>query len=319
VRMGGGFAVNRWHEIYGDESSGKTMLVLKAIAANQRADKSFFTFWVAAEDFDPAYAQMCGVDVSRVMVYDDNVSEPAFQTALQALESQAFDCVVFDSLPALVPETEDEKEVGESPMMRQAFLNGQFLRKSKGAMRRSLVENERAVTGFMINQWRERVVKFGDPRITPGGRGKNYWFNTRLELKRDEWLEVGPERQKVRVGQVIKVLVFKNKGAKPQGVATIDFHFADHGRFVAGQYDEAKEVVSLGIQEGVIHKPPKGSWYSYGGNQWNGLQALVNVLWDDPELMGQIRKEVLAAIRPPEAPRLPSRPRKTVKATRRAK
>src|SRR5207248_8255742 len=60
VNMGGGFAVNRVHEVYGDESSGKTMLLLKMIAANQQQDKSFFTFWVAAEDFDPAYAQMCG-------------------------------------------------------------------------------------------------------------------------------------------------------------------------------------------------------------------------------------------------------------------
>src|SRR5437868_6309426 len=122
---------------------------------------------------------MCGVDVSRIMVYDDNVSEPAFQTVFEELEPRAFDCGVFDSWPALVPETEDEKEVGESTMMRQVFFNGQFLRKSKRAMKRSLTQSDRAVIMFMVNQWRERVVKFGDPRITPGGRGKNYRFASR--------------------------------------------------------------------------------------------------------------------------------------------
>jgi recombination protein RecA len=314
VRLGGGFFVNRWHEIYGNESSGKTMLVLKTIAANQARDPNWFVYWIAAEDFDPDYAAMCGCDLSRFLVYDDNVSEPAFQTALEALESRAFDCVVFDSMPALVPETEDEKEVGESSMMRQAFLNGQFLRKSRRSMKRSPTVEDRPVTGFMINQWRERVVKFGDPRITPGGRAKNYWFSSRLELVRDEWLEEG--LRKNRVGQSVKALVFKNKSGKPQGVAVMDFYFSDFQTLRAGDYDRAKEIVALGVEKGVIHKPEKGAWYSYDEERWHGLPALMKALRNDEALLQLISKDVMAAIRPPEAPVRPRRGRKTVSVKR---
>ena len=63
LMLGGGWPVNQWSEIIGDESSGKTALAFKTIAANQAADPEWIAMWVAAEEFVPEYAASIGVDL----------------------------------------------------------------------------------------------------------------------------------------------------------------------------------------------------------------------------------------------------------------
>lgn len=68
LALGGGWPGNRWAEVIGMESSGKTTVVLKSIAACQAADPGFTTLWCAAEDFDKEWAARLGVDVDRVEI-----------------------------------------------------------------------------------------------------------------------------------------------------------------------------------------------------------------------------------------------------------
>ena len=83
--------------------------------------------------------------------------------------------MVIDSYPALVPSEEDDKTMMQLTVGRGAYLTNKFMRKSLSATRRSLVQADRPCLGLFINQWRERVgLIFGDPRTTPGGKGKNY-------------------------------------------------------------------------------------------------------------------------------------------------
>ena len=75
VALGGGWPVNQWHEIIGEASNGKTAIALKTIAANQKRDPEFTTVWIAAEQWVPAYAELCGVDTKRVYVVSTNIME----------------------------------------------------------------------------------------------------------------------------------------------------------------------------------------------------------------------------------------------------
>jgi len=208
VALGGGWPINQWHEIVGEASNGKTALALKTIAANQKRDPEFTTVWVAAEQWVPGYAEMCGVDSSRVYVISTNLMEEAYEAVIQITESKSVDCIVIDSLPALVPSSENDKEMEESTVGRSALLTNKFFRKVGKASKRSLVDPERPFIGLMINQWRSKIgVMYGDPRTTPGGLGKDYAFFTRIEVKRDDWIETGTGQEKRRIGQTIKVRV----------------------------------------------------------------------------------------------------------------
>lgn len=291
--LGGGFPANQWNELIGESSHGKTAVALKCIAANQKENPNHTTVWVAAEQWVPEYAEMCGVDSSRVIVIETNLMEEAYQAVIEFAESKAVDAIVIDSLPALVPAPEMAKNMDELTIGKGALLTNKFFRVVGSAMKRSLVEDERPVLGLIINQYRMKIgVMHGDPRTTPGGEGKNYAFFTRSEVRRDEWIETGTGNNKVRVGQRIKIRTIKNKVAPPQRVAYVDFYFQDHSIYEAGDYDFAKEVAALSLVKGVVDR--RGGWFYYGDRKWQGQEALVNSIREEVDLYEDLRDEVMS-------------------------
>lgn len=290
--LGGGFPANQWNELIGEPSHGKTAIALKTIAANQALDPEYITVWVAAEQWVPEYAAMCGVDTSRVIVVETNIMEEAYDAVIAFAESKSVDAIVIDSLPALVPGPENEKNMDEMTVGRGALLTNKFFRKAGAAMKRSLIEAERPILGIIINQWRMKIgVMHGDPRTTPGGVGKDYAYFTRSEVRRDEWIEVGSGTNKVRVGQRIKIRVTKNKTAPPQQIAYIDYYFSDHSIYSAGDYDTAKEIAAMSIVKQIVDR--RGGWIYFGERKWQGVEAFANSIREEVELFEELRDQVL--------------------------
>jgi recombination protein RecA len=291
--LGGGYPANQWHELVGEPSHGKTAIALKTVAANQKANPEFIAVWVAAEQWVPAYAEMCGVDTSRVIVIETNIMEEAYDAVLAFAISKTIDCIVIDSLPALVPGPEDEKSMDEMTVGRGALITNKFFRKAGAAMKRSLIEAERPILGIIINQYRMKIgVMHGDPRTTPGGQGKDYAYFTRAEVRRDEWIEEGTGTNKVRVGQRIKIRILKNKTAPPQRVAYVDFYFQDTGMNFAGDFDVAREVAAMVMVKDIVER--RGGWIYYGERKWQGQEAFVASLREEVDLIEELRGMVLA-------------------------
>ena len=287
--LGGGWPANQWSEVTGEESAGKTTLVLKTIAHNQALDPNWQVGWIAAEEFVVPFAEMLGVDMDRVAVVDTNLMGVAYSAAEMFLQSRAFDCVVIDSLPALVPEVEDDKSMAEMGVADAARLTNKFTRKARKATRRSLTAEDRFVTGFMINQWREKVgVMYGDNRTTPGGLGKNYFYFCRVDVRRDEWIKSGKDV----VGQTIKYIVRKNKTAPSGRSATIDFYVTDFEGHPAGSFDEAKQIINVGITSG--HLVQRGAFYRFGEEKYRGRPGLQEAIAEDPKLVERIREAIYA-------------------------
>lgn len=285
LMLGGGWPTNQWSEIIGDESSGKTAIAYKTIAANQALDPSYVALWVAAEDYVPEYAAAIGVDLDRLWVVENNVMEEVYDLVIRVLDNRAVDCIVIDSLPALVPSDEAEKMMEDFTVGLGARLTGKFLRKSGKSQRRSLVEEDRGCTGLIINQWREKIgVMYGDNRTTPGGKAKNFHYFVRLEVKRDEWLTAKDEK----VGQVIKGRTIKNKTYRPQQVAQVDFYFADVPGFQLGDFDVVKDVVNICISTDIISRA--GAYYSFNGQKWQGKEALVAAVREDLDLQQELKQ-----------------------------
>jgi len=286
LMLGGGWPMNQWSEIIGDESSGKTALAYKTIAANQAADPEWVAMWIAAEEFVPDYAKAIGVDLDRLWVVETNVMEQVYDLIIRAMENRAVDCIVLDSLPALVPGDEAEKMMDEFSMGLGARLTGKFFRKSSKAQKRSLIDEDRGCTGLIINQWREKIgVMYGDPRTTPGGKAKNFHYFVRLEVKRDEWLKFKDEP----VGQTIKARTLKNKTYRPQQVAVVDFYFANCQPFKLGDFDVIKDIVNICIATDIITRA--GAYYNYKDQKWQGKDALLLGVREDLELQSELKEK----------------------------
>ena len=161
----GGLPRGRIVEIYGPESSGKTTLALHCIAEGQKSG-GYAAFIDVEHALDPVYARALGVDVDSLLVSQPDTGEQALEITEALVRSGAIDVIVVDSVAALVPRAEIEGEMGDSHVGLQARLMSQALRKLAGAISKS------NCVAIFINQLREKVgVMYGNPEVTPGGRG----------------------------------------------------------------------------------------------------------------------------------------------------
>jgi recombination protein RecA len=305
VSLGGGWPGNQWVEIYGPENHGKTAITLKTLAANQALDPEFFTLWVASEHYDLDQATALGVDTDRVMVLSTQDMAFAYDTIIEYLEQRAVDMVVLDSYPALIPPEESEKGMDEYTMAEGAKMTNKFFRKvGKAGLRDPKDPEDRPWLGIFINQPRAAMGRtmpgMPPPITTPGGNGKNFAFYARLEVKRAEWIEIGPRGSKTKVGQVIRTRAIKNKGGPPQRVASIDFYFTEAPTlgFRRGDYDLAKDVLTMAVLFEVVRRG--GAWYRYGGDKWNGLDKMLEALRERPELIAEIEEKTREVASRPE-------------------
>ena len=295
--LGGGWAGNQWVEVYGKESNGKTSIILNTIAANQALDPNFTTFWLASEHYDRDWSEQNGVDNSRVVVLPTNNMELAFQTLIDAAFSGEFDCLVLDSYPALSAQEEQEKTMEQNSMTLGARATNKFFRKVGGTY-----SKERPYVGFFVNQLRDAVGQFssyGTPTITPGGKGKNYAFYQRMEVRRAEFIDEKHEgiKDPVKVGQTNKYIMEKNKAGSPKTTATADFYFRDSlSGFKAGEFDTIKDIVTMAVATKVIARA--GAWFKYtdlDGNEykWNGRDPMVLEIRSNLSLQAEISKLTL--------------------------
>jgi recombination protein RecA len=295
--LGGGWAANHWNEIIGHESTGKTFLAMKTIAHHQKIDPKWFCVWVAAEDFVDDYAEMAGLDLTRVMLIDCNQMEQVYQTVYDFMETRAVDGIVIDSLPALVPAREDEQDMDEFQPGLSAFLTGKFFRMTNPSMKRSLTEKERPITGLVVNQWREKITRYGDPRTAPGGKAKNFFYFQRVDLSRADFIT--NTRGDV-IGQTINALVIKNKLGRPRREAVMDAYIADGKGHKAGEIDRVKDIETAALAYGVIRKIGVKK-YTFADYIWaNGRPQMSTQIGQDIKLRRELRRAVLkAAALPP--------------------
>ena len=241
----GGIPRGRMTEIFGPESSGKTTLCQHVLAEAQQRG-GVVAFIDVEHALDPTYARACGVNVDELLVSQPDTGEQALEITETLIRSGGIDCVVVDSVAALVPRAEIEGEMGDSFMGIQARLMSQALRKLTGAVSRS---NTALV---FTNQLREKIgVMFGNPETTPGGRALKFYASVRLDIRRIETIKSGTDS----IGSRVRVKVVKNKVAAPFRVAEFDVMYGEGISREGGLLD-------VGVASDVVTKT--GAWFTYG-------------------------------------------------------
>jgi recombination protein RecA len=234
---------------------------------------------------DSAYSRRIGVNIDDLLVSQPDNGEQALEITELLIRSGALDIVVIDSVAALTPRAELEGEMGDSHVGLQARLMSQALRKLAGTISKT------QTTAVFINQLREKVgVMFGNPEVTPGGRALKFYASVRLDIRRIETLKEGTEA----VGNRVRVRVVKNKVAPPFKEAEFDIMY---GQGISTEGD----VLDLAVNNKIVQK--SGAWFSYGDQRLGqGRENVRQFLRDNPELVQQLRREVIAALEPDWSP-----------------
>ncbi|WP_338595301.1 recombinase RecA [Saccharopolyspora sp. SCSIO 74807] len=270
----GGLPRGRIVEVYGPESSGKTSVALHAVAGAQQLGGTA-AFIDAEHALDPEYAKAIGVDTDALLVAQPDTGEQALEIADMLIRSGALDCIVIDSVAALVPRAEIEGEMGDSHVGLQARLMSQALRKLTSALYNA------KTTAIFINQLREKVgVMFGSPETTTGGKALKFYSSVRLDVRRIETLKDGSDA----VGNRTRVKVVKNKTAPPFKQAEFDIIYG------VGISREGS-LIDMGVEQGIIRK--SGAWYTYEGDQLGqGKENARKFMRDNPDVANEIEKRI---------------------------
>lgn len=275
----GGVPRGRIIEVYGPESSGKTTLALQILAEAQ-ALGGVVAFIDAEHALDPVYAARLGVDIDEVLISQPDTGEQALEICDMLVRSGAIDCVVIDSVAALVPRAEIEGEIGDTTVGLQARLMSQALRKLAGSLSKS------NTTCIFINQLREKIgVMFGNPETTTGGNALKFYASVRLDIRRVTTLKDGD----TPIGNQVRVKIVKNKVAPPFRKAEFEITFGEGISHVG-------EIVDLGVELGIIKK--SGSWFSYGESRLGqGRDAVKKIIKDNPELSEELEGKIAEALK----------------------
>jgi recombination protein RecA len=280
----GGIPRGRITEIFGPESSGKTTVCQHVLAEAQRRG-GVVAFIDVEHALDPGYARACGVNVDELLVSQPDTGEQALEITETLIRSGGVDCVVVDSVAALVPRAEIEGEMGDSFVGIQARLMSQALRKLTGAVSRS------NTALIFTNQLREKIgVMFGNPETTPGGRALKFYASVRLDIRRVETIKTGTES----VGNRVRVKVVKNKVAPPFRVAEFDVMYGEGVSKEGGLLD-------VGVAMDVVSKT--GAWFNFGETRLGqGREAAKDFLKSNPAVATEIDRRIRGKIDEVEIP-----------------
>lgn len=244
--LGGGLPRGRLIEIFGQESSGKSTLCSFIIAQVQkRGGKCVYID--AEQAFDAEYAGKIGVDTKKLYLAQVGTLEEGMDVIRAFVSTNDIDLIVVDSVAALAPKDEIEREeMLKDTMGLQARKLGTSLR-----ILSPMIGKSKTIVIF-INQTRDKIgIVYGNPETTPGGKALKFFSSVRLNVRKGEKYLGKDDEQ---IGNEITITAVKNKVAPPFRKRSISLYYGTGIDLVTDMFDEA-------VLRGVIEKT--GNTYSY--------------------------------------------------------
>ncbi len=270
----GGYPRGAIIDIYGEESSGKSLLTIMTIAQLQRKG-GIAVIWDAERSYSKnmEWMRINGVDTSKVFFLKLKPEQPAedgFNAIEEICKNKAADLIVIDSIPSLVPQAMLEKNIGDSIKIgaRAALLTNVLPRLTSLA-------DENDVTIMTINQIRAAINTsfYGPTERETSIFALKHYSTIRMEVSKIN-KSVKFENE-IPIGHRIKVKIVKNKVAAPGKVCEFEINYT---KGVNNIMETAEILISTGLAK------RKGAWIEYEGKKMQGINGLYEELKQNKEL-----------------------------------
>lgn len=266
---GGGFALGRHVELFGDENVGKSYIAYKTMALAQSRGK-VCVIVDPEHSFDRKWFKHLGGKPKELLTFHPENAEDAIAVMMliaSHAEEKEIQVVTIDSVSALITKEESEKDPREQDRIAsQARMMSRALRRITAVNKQMLF--------IWINQERVNIgVRFGNPKTTSGGRALRYYATTRIEMRRGT--RIVEERSvarggklvngKVQVGRWIQLRCEKDKSTRPfrEGSFIFDNELSE--------ISLPSEIIELGLLDGTVERKANSFCYTdLDDREWKG-------------------------------------------------
>lgn len=285
--LDGGIPMGKIIEIYGNEGVGKTSLALqisKSVMNRPENLNKIVIFQDLEESVDYRMAiEKYGLDPDRINIIhpDKGFAAEKMLDALQmAANNEGVCLVVLDSIAALVPANEYEKNLTDGSMAAQ---RAQLLHR---ACRKLTDRGFDACPLVFLNQTQDRIntMGYGDKKTTPGGGAMKFYASLRIKLDRVKTITNSKDSE---IGFDIQATVVKARYSTPRVRAHYSIMY-DVG------IDCHRAIANMAVAMNVIVRA--GSWYTMMGERYQGLDSLLKRLREDDKAYQELTNLVELAI-----------------------
>jgi recombination protein RecA len=276
----GGLPQGRVIEIFGPESSGKTLISLSTIANCQR-NGGQAVFIDMEQSLTKDWCRSLGVDFDRLIISQPNSGEEALKIVQRFIETNEVDIIVIDSVAALVPKQIIDGEIGDVTVAVQARMLSQALSKINPIISKT------KVCAVFINQLRSNIGGYGNPETTPGGKALKFYASLRLRVSKESQSEIKDSKGN-QIGHRMKVAVVKNKIGSPGGQASFELLYTKG-------IQQKSEISELSVIKGIVQNP-KGRTYTFRNYTWTSRKEFDEAVKKDIVLADALMEEVKKAV-----------------------
>jgi len=255
----GGFPVGRLSEVFGEEGSGKTTLILSTILQCLKEKRPVLFLDYEATLNDKVMEKM-GIDPAllfdyRVMPVTMEVGWRVVGSLCERKEHKG-GMIFVDSLAAMPTKVEIEEGLDSK---ERVGLVARVMSRSLRTMTKILAQ---ANVGLVfVNQERASIdLRFGGGKTTPGGKALRFYASTRTQLSlrgritHDQDNDLTGKKEKIVTGLTVGLNVVKNKfgGSYRRGNMVIRMN---------GGIDSIISAVAVGEAAGLVQR--KGAYYVF--------------------------------------------------------
>lgn len=285
--MGGGIPYGKIVEIYGLESSGKSLLSFDFAYCTQQLGG--VVIWIDAESaFTNGWAELNGLDPNMVELYPESAVETVSDYIMDMarfhrsqLTNNEPILIVIDSIASLECKANinSEQSDAKAEMGNRAKAIDRMLRT------RNPLLSELGVCTILINQLRSKIgaSKFEDPFTTPGGKAAAFYASIRLAVFGGKQIKGKIKGREARVGKHSSIQFIKNKVAPPMpSIKGAEVYFNPRFKEQEIGFNKYFGLPELLVDLGVVERKKGASWYTYKGkNIANGDKKFLQLLTED--------------------------------------
>lgn len=272
--LGGGIAKGRLTTIFGNQSAGKSMLMMQSVAKWQK--EGLVCAWVDAEGvWDKEWAARLGINNDELILIQSKHSG-RIEKELVPYLMNGIDVVIIDSISDIMPavfvdkdgvvnDQDDRKQIGAHAKAIKALISGlQYVLEDT-----ALVFLSQTTTAF--HTWGVEQVPHGGQKVLFASSQIVRLSSSAADAKQIKGdFYVGDLVMEQPIGRQVKAEVKKNKLGRQGATCEYDIYYA--GETVG--IDFTGEVVKEAIKYDVLAKG--GAWFKWNGQQWQGETKVTN-------------------------------------------